>query len=149
MHRCVFVLLAACGGRGPTTIRSTQACDPTGHARVFAATTAAELKAALADVRPGDMIRVTGTLSGDFVVANAGTKEAPIALCGDGVLAGPSLEHGYTLHITADWWLISGLTVTGGAVTAHRRTPNSMSSRAKRSSRVSRELLPGCCPSRR
>jgi hypothetical protein len=61
------------------------------------------------------MIRVTGTLSGDFVVANAGTKEAPIALCGDAVLAGPSLEHGYTLHITADWWLISGLTITGGA----------------------------------
>lgn len=88
VHRCVFVLLAACGGRGPTTIRSTQACDPTGHARVVAATTAAELNAALADVRPGDMIRVTGTLSGDFVVANAGTKEAPIALCGDAVLAG-------------------------------------------------------------
>lgn len=115
VHRCVFVLLAACGGREPMTIRSTQACDPTGYARVVAATTAAELKAALADARPADMIRVTGTLSGDFVVANAGTKQAPIALCGDAVLAGPSLEHGYTLHITADWWLISGLTITGGA----------------------------------
>ena len=100
----MFVLLAACGGRGTTTIRPRQACDPTGHARVVGATTAAELKAALADDRPGDMIRVTGALSDDFVVANAGTKEAPIALCGDAVLAGPSLEHGYTLHITADWW---------------------------------------------
>lgn len=104
----MFVLLAACGGREPTMIRSRQACDPTGHARVVAATTAAELKAALADARPGDLIRVTGTLSGDFVAASAGTKEAPIALCGGAVLAGPSIEHGVTLHITADWWRISG-----------------------------------------
>src|SRR5690349_11116084 len=51
VHRCVFVLLAACGGRGPAAIRSTQACDPAGHPRVVAATTAAELTAALAGAR--------------------------------------------------------------------------------------------------
>jgi hypothetical protein len=76
---------------------------------------AAELAAALAAAQPGDLILLAdGVCPGTFTIANSGTADARIALCGsrDAVIDGGDVGNGYALHITADYWTISGFTVT-------------------------------------
>lgn len=64
------------------------------------------------------IILAPGTYEGTFVAKAVGTAQTPIALCGSAntILRGPSLTTGYTLYLQdAQYWQVSGLTVTGGA----------------------------------
>lgn len=85
-------------------------------AQTVPVTNAAELTAALAAAKPGDEIRLAdGTYGGNFVAATDGTADAPIVLCGsrEAVIDGGGWEQsGYALHITADHWIVAGITVT-------------------------------------
>ncbi|MGH8047421.1 MAG: hypothetical protein ACREKL_09260 [Chthoniobacterales bacterium] len=54
------------------------------HIALAAKTAPDALSAALADARPGDTIRISGTHSGIFVTSVDGTAEAPITIEGDG-----------------------------------------------------------------
>ncbi|TAJ46453.1 MAG: hypothetical protein EPO52_15685 [Herbiconiux sp.] len=81
-------------------------------------TSAGELSAALSSAEPGAVIVLAdATYSGEFTITRSGTADAPITLCaGPGaVLDGGSTDHGYTLHLDgASFWVIDGLTVSGG-----------------------------------
>ncbi|KUN03896.1 sheath polysaccharide-degrading enzyme [Streptomyces yokosukanensis] len=78
-------------------------------------TTAAQLKTALADARPGDTIHLAdGTYTGNFKASVPATSSARITLTGSpgAVLTAGG---GYGLHLNgASYWTVSGLTVTGG-----------------------------------
>ncbi|GAA2814385.1 cellulase family glycosylhydrolase [Kribbella solani] len=77
--------------------------------------TSAELKAALANAKPGDTIKLAdGTYTGNFKTTVKGTASAPITLTGS---AGAVLKAsgGYGLHLNgASYWNVRGITVTGG-----------------------------------
>ena len=86
-----------------------------GSGRPVEISTAGELEAALANARPGDLIRLEdGTYDGTFVADRSGTADAPIALCGTrrAVIDGGDFENGYALHLTADHWVVQGITIT-------------------------------------
>lgn len=80
--------------------------------------TAAELHVALEQARSGDSIQLAdGRYVGNFVIAAKGTPEASIELCGGraAVLDGGPRDGGYTMHLDgAEYWRISGVTVSGG-----------------------------------
>jgi hypothetical protein len=98
----------------PATSPTGEACR-SGYARRVDVGNAAELAAALADARPGDLIHFAdGTYPGTFVAAGSGTADARIALCGtrDAVIDGGDVGNGYALHVTGDYWTIDGLTIT-------------------------------------
>lgn len=77
--------------------------------------TAAELIAALANVRPGASIRLAdGIYTGAFVAKTSGTADSPIWLCGGpgAVLDGGGIKKGYGLHLApAQHWRIVGFTI--------------------------------------
>lgn len=77
--------------------------------------TAAQLKTALANVRPGDTIHLAdGTYTGNFKALTAGTASARITLTGSS-RAVLTAGGGYGLHLNgASYWTVSGITVTGG-----------------------------------
>jgi hypothetical protein len=79
---------------------------------------ATSLRSALAAARPGTKIVLAdGTYSGQFSIAPAvdGTDSAPIILCGSrNAVLDQSGTGGYTLHLEADYWILSGFTVAHG-----------------------------------
>lgn len=84
---------------------------PTGIVQV---STAAELKHALANARPGETIELgEGRYIGSFTASASGTTAAPITLRGSRavVLSSGSTASGYGLHITGSNWRINGISV--------------------------------------
>jgi parallel beta-helix repeat protein len=76
--------------------------------------TANALHTALEGARPGDFIYLAdGVYVGNFAAISDGTSDAPVILHGSraAILQGPTIEEGYGLHITADHWIVSGLTI--------------------------------------
>ena len=87
--------------------------------RVVNVSTAAQLKTALANAKPGDdIVMADGIYKGRFVIeANAGgTSANPITLRGsrNAMLDGESTNTGYVLHLQASYWIIKGFTMTNG-----------------------------------
>ncbi|MBV7668084.1 right-handed parallel beta-helix repeat-containing protein [Streptomyces halstedii] len=84
-------------------------------ATVTEVSTAAQLKAALAAVAPGDTIRLAdGTYTGNFKATVPATASARITLTGSG-RAVLTAGGGYGLHLNgASHWTVYGVTVTGG-----------------------------------
>ncbi|SOD87323.1 nitrous oxide reductase family maturation protein NosD [Streptomyces sp. Ag109_G2-15] len=77
--------------------------------------TAAQLKTALSNAKPGDTIHLAdGTYTGNFKAAAPGGATARITLTGS-PRAVLTAGGGYGLHLNgASYWTVSGLTVTGG-----------------------------------
>ncbi|MEU2114210.1 right-handed parallel beta-helix repeat-containing protein [Streptomyces sp. NPDC016459] len=77
--------------------------------------TAAQLKTALVNARPGDTIRLAdGTYTGNFKATTPGTSSARITLTGSS-RAVLTAGGGYGLHLNgASYWTVAGITVTGG-----------------------------------
>ena len=77
--------------------------------------TAAQLKTALTDARPGDTIHLAdGTYTGNFKATTPGTASARITLTGSS-RAVLTAGGGYGLHLNgASYWTVEGITVTGG-----------------------------------
>jgi parallel beta-helix repeat protein len=115
-------------GRVPSTAKPTpsasasaapvpgpRAICPTTGTRV---STASELSAALAKVKPGSTILLApGTYSGHFVATVSGSKGSPISLCGpaDAILDGGGIKHDYVVHLNkASYWHLVGFTVRNG-----------------------------------
>ncbi|GAA4238296.1 hypothetical protein GCM10022254_53640 [Actinomadura meridiana] len=73
------------------------------------------LKSALAQAKPGDVIRMNaGTYTGTFTAKTSGTKDQPIYLCGDAsaVIDGGGVKKGYGFHLDgANYWRLIGFTV--------------------------------------
>lgn len=82
-------------------------------------TTAAELKKALQQARPGTVIELAdGVYEGRFKI-NAevsGTTEAPVVLKGSrkAILDGGDQTKGYVLHLQASHWIVKGITIRNG-----------------------------------
>lgn len=88
---------------------------PTDATRTVDVTNALELTDALADAQPGDLIQMAdGDYLGTFTAEASGAADRRIALCGSrgAVIDGGDVGNGYALHITGDYWTISGITVT-------------------------------------
>lgn len=88
---------------------------PTDAARTVNVTNAVELTDALTGAQPGDVIRMAnGDYLGAFTAEASGTADQRIALCGlrGAAIDGGDTGNGYALHITGDYWTISGITVT-------------------------------------
>ncbi|MFJ8665933.1 right-handed parallel beta-helix repeat-containing protein [Streptomyces sp. NPDC093600] len=77
--------------------------------------TAAQLKTALTNARPGDTIHLAdGTYTGNFKATTPGTSSARITLTGSS-RAVLRADGGYGLHLNgASYWTVKGVTVTGG-----------------------------------
>jgi len=77
-----------------------------------------ELRTALADAQPGDVVWLNaGSYRGAFTASRSGTAKRHITLCGtpDAVLDGGTVDHTYTLHLDgADYTDVRGLTVQRG-----------------------------------
>jgi hypothetical protein len=93
---------------------ASRACAFSGDRPVEVAN-ASELETALAHAQPGDRIQMAdGTYEGLFVAEQSGTAEKRIWLCGtrNAIIDGGDFEDGYALHVTGDYWIIQGITVT-------------------------------------
>ena len=105
---------AAGGPPVPSGVERTAQCPEA----TTTVTDAGTLRTALDSAQPGDVIHLApGTYEGEFVAHTAGTREAPITLCGDqdAVLDGGEPDGGYTLHLDgASHWHLLGFQVTGG-----------------------------------
>ncbi len=87
--------------------------------RTVNVSTAAQLKAALLDAKPGDEIMLAdGIYKGKFVITSnvSGTAAKPVVLKGSrhAVLDAESIQTGYVLHLQANYWRIKGITLTNG-----------------------------------
>lgn len=99
-----------------------QSTDPGGNP--VAVSNAEQLKAALANAKPGDTITMAdGTYSGQFNSTKSGTAQAPITLTGSrkAIINGGSIGSGYTFSLgtknsanTVSYWKLSGFSLTGG-----------------------------------
>ncbi|HWH26189.1 MAG TPA: right-handed parallel beta-helix repeat-containing protein [Pseudolysinimonas sp.] len=80
--------------------------------------TTAELKSALSNASPGDVIALDdGTYAGPFKISADGTTDRPIYLCGGpgAVLNGGGIDTSYVLHLNyASDWRVLGFTVRNG-----------------------------------
>jgi hypothetical protein len=84
------------------------------HRRLVRVADGKQLKRALADAAPGDLVLLAdGVYAGKFKAAASGTAEAPIVVCGSraAALEVGSHESGYGLHVTGDHWIFAGFTV--------------------------------------
>jgi hypothetical protein len=123
---CIAALSAAGCGASPTAAAeraetapaavAPPACTALPHLRRVPVASAAELAAALRDVRPGDLVHLAdGRYTGRFSAAVSGTPTAPIALCGErgAVIETGSLSSGgYALVVQGSHWTLQGFTVT-------------------------------------
>jgi hypothetical protein len=76
-----------------------------------------DLRTALADARPGDLIALgDGRYTGAFDVHASGTPTAPIVLCGaaTAVLDAGSVHVGTVLHLQGNHWIVSGFGIENG-----------------------------------
>ncbi|WAL94891.1 right-handed parallel beta-helix repeat-containing protein [Streptomyces sp. Je 1-369] len=107
----LFATTAATGVLATPSFASTSPLS----ARTIEVSTAAELKAALGDVSPGDTIHLAdGTYSGNFKTSVAANTNARITLTGSSK-AVLKAGGGYGLHLNgAAYWTVKGVTVTGG-----------------------------------
>ncbi|MEU2678066.1 Right handed beta helix region [Streptomyces sp. LamerLS-316] len=105
-------LLAAALATGALPLATA---GPAEAATVVDVSTAAQLKAALAAVAPGDTIRLAdGTYTGNFKATVPATSAARITLTGSSA-AVLTAGGGYGLHLNgASYWTVHGVTVTGG-----------------------------------
>ncbi|QXJ22748.1 right-handed parallel beta-helix repeat-containing protein [Actinomadura graeca] len=73
------------------------------------------LERALAEARPGDVIKMeAGRYTGKFVATASGTQDKPIFLCGgeDAVIDGGGIKKGYAFHLNkANYWRLIGFSV--------------------------------------
>ncbi|MFE4218039.1 right-handed parallel beta-helix repeat-containing protein [Streptomyces sp. NPDC056844] len=108
----VPALLAAALAAGALPLATA---GPAEAATVVEVSTAAQLKAALAAVVPGDTIRLAdGTYTGNFKATVPATSAARITLTGSSA-AVLTAGGGYGLHLNgASYWTVYGVTVTGG-----------------------------------
>ncbi|WP_104168401.1 right-handed parallel beta-helix repeat-containing protein [Arthrobacter sp. SX1312] len=87
-------------------------------ANVVQVSTAAGLKTALANARPGQVIELRdGRYIGAFKASASGTAASPITLRGSrgAVLSSGSTSSGYGLHVTGSHWRITGVAVASSA----------------------------------
>ncbi|MFI1680129.1 sheath polysaccharide-degrading enzyme [Streptomyces sp. NPDC020607] len=107
----LFATTAATGVLAAPSFATTSALP----ARTIEVSTAAELKAALGDVSPGDTIHLAdGTYSGNFKTSVAANTNDRITLTGSS-RAVLKAGGGYGLHLNgAAYWTVKGVTVTGG-----------------------------------
>ncbi|MCR6031317.1 hypothetical protein GGQ22_07645 [Nocardioides sp. zg-579] len=105
---------AGCSGgpAAPEGVGAPTGCD--GPPRIGSS---AELRVALAEASPGDvLVLAEGRYDGRFRATVSGTAERPVTLCGPAgaVLDGGSTGGGYTLHLEeASYWRLVGFSVTG------------------------------------
>jgi hypothetical protein len=74
------------------------------------------LERALAVARPGSFIHLApGRYQGRFGGSVSGTAAAPIQVCGSrqAVLDGGGIDTGYGFHLTTDYWILRGFSITG------------------------------------
>lgn len=113
-----LLLFMACSKNG---IQAVAPLSPTAVTvvRTVHVSTAAELKAALLDAKPGDdIVMADGVYAGRFVIEAAanGTAAKPVTLRGSraAVLDGGSLQTGYVLYLQGSHWNLRGFTLTNG-----------------------------------
>jgi parallel beta-helix repeat protein len=102
----------------PGTSAVEEACGAGGTRRKVVGS-GPQLRAALADLRPGDSIQLLdGIYAGGFDLSVSGTVAAPIFMCGTrgAVIERGFLDQGYGLRLRADHWVIAGLTIRNAAV---------------------------------
>jgi hypothetical protein len=115
----VFIVLAACSKSNVPVQQPAVENLPAVMGRQVHVSTAAALKAALLDAKPGDVILMADAVyKGKFVVtANMnGTVQHPITLTGsrNAILDAESIHTGYVLHLQASHWKLKGFTITNG-----------------------------------
>ncbi|RKS79750.1 parallel beta helix pectate lyase-like protein [Actinomadura pelletieri DSM 43383] len=107
------------GGAAPTEGLSLPVPEGGGKVRCPSPTKtvddAGSLSAALAQAKPGDVIKMNpGTYAGKFVAKTSGTRAKPIFLCGDAqaIIDGGGVKKGYGFHLNgANYWRLVGFTV--------------------------------------
>lgn len=117
--------VAACGEQGVTEPRVAPAapranldvaCPQGGAIRVITAATNVQLRSALQNAQPGDLIRMAdGTYAGPFIVTASGTAERRITLCGTRnavIQTGSTSTMGFALVMRVSYWTLTGFTVT-------------------------------------
>lgn len=108
-------LVAALVATGTLGLGVAHAATESTAASVIEVSTAAELTSALSDAEPGDTIEMAnGTYSGHFTADTNGTSSKPITLTGSAkaVINGGSTSSGYAFHLQANYWKLSGFTIT-------------------------------------
>ena len=125
--------LAADGPVASTVVRSlaeTSTTLPTGTTRTVSVGTTTQLQSAIKAATPGTAIRLhAGTYTGPFSLEKSGTAQAPISLqpFGDGTVTltasltmpscgatGPDINRTVRFRNGASYWVIQGLTISGG-----------------------------------
>jgi nitrous oxidase accessory protein NosD len=100
----------------PTAHAAAAACGRAHPTGVVAISDAAQLRTALAQAQPGQVLVLSdGRYTGNFDARVNATQISPITLCGtaSAILEGGSA--GYALHLDqADWWTVKGISVSGG-----------------------------------
>jgi hypothetical protein len=92
-------------------------CDGLPYTRLVAVSSASQLSSALANAKPGDLIRMAdGTYNGRFRPSVSGTQSNRISLCGSqSAVISDASEGGYALGPSnASWWVFRGFTIDRG-----------------------------------
>lgn len=107
-------LLASCQSQTMDLPAADVQC-PTDGRTVRVATTD-QLAKALGRAKPGQRIVLAdGNYRGNFTAKGPATRQSPIQLCGTSKAVLNGGTGGYTLHLDhADYWQVSGLTLSGG-----------------------------------
>jgi parallel beta-helix repeat protein len=112
--------IAAAGGPVPSPPPAARgegakaAAADAGAGRRIDVASAADLAAALAAARPGDVIRLAdGIYRGNFGATASGAEGEPVTIRGSraAVLEGESIESGYGFHLMADHWILEGFSL--------------------------------------
>jgi hypothetical protein len=98
---------------------SAAPCDTLPYTRKVSVTTATELKSAISNAQPGDVIRLAdGTYTGTFNATRPGTATKPITVCGSksAVLTSGSRSSASGFRISTSYWVASGFHVKNSSV---------------------------------
>jgi hypothetical protein len=116
-----FTVNSTSGTSGSTPSPAPQPSNPAptpSTGAVINVSTSQQLQTALTSAKPGQTIKLAdGTYAGKPVADASGTAATPITLTGSpkAVLTTGSISKGYGLHVTGDYWNISGLSVTNAS----------------------------------
>ena len=120
-HIAILIASLACVKKSAGPVQEPPVTPPPVFVseRVVHVSTAAQLKNALLDAKPGDeIVLADGLYKGKFVIAAtvSGTAAKPILLRGsrNAVLDAESTNTGYVLYMQANYWRIKGITLTNG-----------------------------------